>query len=223
MRALSCGGWAVKPRALDLYCCAGGASAGLVSAGFDVVGVDIEEQPQYPWTFVRGDALQVALDGFDLIWASPPCQRFSKATKRWGETEQHPDLIQATRERLQASGALYIIENVEGAPLLGNPVVLCGSMFGLGVQRHRIFEVNFPVRQPACDHEGQGAVVGVYGHSGGSSKRDGIKFGGVETWRHGMGIWWMSGDKLAQAIPPAYAEFLGLQARVHLMAKTRAA
>lgn len=210
----------MRLRALDLFCCAGGASAGLVLAGFEVVGVDIDDQPQYPWTFLRGDALQVPLSGYDLIWASPPCQAHSKATKRWADAE-HPDLIPAVRERLQASGALYIIENVEGAPL-EKPTTLCGSMFGLGVQRHRLFETNFQVEQPPCDHEGQGPVVGVYGHSGGSSKRDGLKFGGVETWRHGMGIWWMSGDKLAQAIPPAYSEFLGLQARIHLMTRRAA-
>ena len=211
----------MKPRALDLFCCAGGASAGLVAAGFDVVGVDVDPQPEYPWTFLQVDALTVPLAGYDLIWASPPCQAHSVATKRWKDAD-HPDLIPAVRARLQASGALYIIENVPGAPL-ESPVTLCGSMFGLGVQRHRLFETNFQTPQPACDHEGQGPVVGVYGHSGGSSARDGLKFGGVQTWRAGMGIWWMTRDKLAQAIPPAYAEWLGLQARVHLLTRGHAA
>lgn len=204
-------------RALDLFCCAGGASAGLVRAGYDVVGVDRENQPEYPWTFLQADALTVPLEGFDLIWASPPCQKHSVATRRWKDTD-HLDLIPPVRERLQASGALYIIENVPGAPL-ENPVTLCGSMFGLGVQRHRLFETNFPLTQPPCDHEGQGPVVGVYGHSGGSSKRDGLTFAGVSSWRAGMGIHWMTRDKLAQAIPPVYAEWLALQARAHLMTR----
>lgn len=204
-------------KALDLFCCAGGASAGLVRAGFEVHGVDLAPQPEYPWRFLQADALSVEMRGFDLIWASPPCQAHSRATKRWKDAV-HLDLIPATRARLKASGALYIIENVIGAPL-DNPVMLCGSMFGLGVQRHRLFETNFPVVQLPCDHEGQGPVVGVYGHSGGSSKRDGLTFPGVASWREGMGISWMTRDKLAQAIPPVYSEYLALQARLSFITR----
>lgn len=207
----------MRPRAIDLFCGAGGASAGLVAAGFDVVGVDVKDQPEYPWRFVRADALKIELTGYDFIWASPPCQAHSRATKRWS-TAVHADQIPATRERLKKTGALWVIENVVGAPL-ENPITLCGSMFGLRVQRHRLFEANFPLSQPACDHERQGLVVGVYGHSGGSSTRDGLTFGGVETWRAGMGISWMTRDNLAQAIPPAYAEWIGLQARLQLLTR----
>src|SRR5258708_33470275 len=131
-----------RRRALDLFCCQGGASAGLKAAGFDVVGVDIQQQPRYPFKFVRADALTFELGGFDLIWASPPCQRFSCATPR-GHREKHPDLISPIRERLIASGALWIMENVPLAPLR-NPVKLDGGMFGLSTWRRRHFETNFP-------------------------------------------------------------------------------
>lgn len=128
-------------------------------------------------------------------------------TKRWGRSDEHPDLVIPIRERLIASGVPYVIENVPGAPLI-DPVTLCGSMFGLGVRRHRIFETSFPVLQPVCQHAAQGHVIGVYGHAGGTSKRDGLTFSGTAAWREAMGIEWMTGDELAEAIPPAYSEFL---------------
>ena len=105
----------MRPRALDLFCGAGGASMGLSRAGFDVVGVDIEPQPEYPFDFVRADALTYPLDGFDFIWASPKCQRYSAATRQSGNPEAHPDQVPAVRERLLAAGMPYAIENVMGA------------------------------------------------------------------------------------------------------------
>lgn len=103
----------------------------------------------------------------------------------------------------------YVLENVPGAPLV-NPFTLCGSMFSLKVRRHRIFEMPHPpARPPACRHAEQGRVVGVYGHAGGTSKRDGLTFHGTAAWKDAMGIDWMTGEELAQAIPPAYTEFVG--------------
>ena len=129
-----------RPRLLDLYCCAGGAAVGYHRAGFDVVGVDIAFQRNYPYEFHQGDALDyVAEHGheFDAIHASPPCQAFSKT--RTLHNNEHPDLVAPTREALQATGKPYIIENVTSAPLRPD-VTLCGLMFGLKVFRHRIFE-----------------------------------------------------------------------------------
>jgi len=201
-----------RPRLLDLFCCAGGAGMGYQRAGFEVVGVDIKPQPRYPFEFHQADALDyLAAHGheFDAIHASPPCQRFSTMTKRWGREQSHPDLIGATRALIHQTSKPYIIENVEGARnLLVSPVLLCGSMFGLPLRRHRYFELSHPaLMTPGCNHSGK--IVGVYGHSGGSSRRDGLTFGGVQTWKDAMQIDWMIGAELAEAIPPAYTEFIG--------------
>lgn len=191
-------------RALDLFCCAGGAGMGLHQAGFDVVGVDIEFQPNYPFKFVQADALTYPLDGFDFIWASPPCQAFTKAKKL--QDNEHPNHIPAIRKRLQRTTKPYCIENVPGAPLK-SPALLCGSMFGLGVYRHRIFESNFDIPFLLHTHSKQqvkmgrpvaeGDVIQVVGH-----------FSNVPYARKAMGIDWMTQGELAQAIPPAYSQFI---------------
>lgn len=198
---------------LDLYCKAGGAGAGLSMDGTNnITGIDKEPQPRYPYKFIRCDALEfLEKHGheFDYIHASPPCQRDSVMTKGlWKDRiPNHPALIAPTRELLIKTGKPYDIENVPGAPLI-NPIILCGSMFGLGVRRHRLFETSFPILQPSCQHKEQGRVVGVYGHAGGSSKRDGIKFPGVDAWKTAMEIDWMVVDELAEAIPPAYTRYI---------------
>ena len=133
-------------RILDLFCCAGGSAKGYANAGFDVVGVDVEPQPHYPYEFHQSDALSFPFDGFDAIHASPPCQGYS-VTRAMHQGKQHPMLIESTRARLVSSGLPYVIENVPGAPLQ-NPVTLCGEMFGLRVIRHRLFESNFYIPQP---------------------------------------------------------------------------
>ena len=201
-------------KALDLFCGAGGASAGLHRAGFEVVGVDHAPQPSYPYRFIQADALRPPVDlrDFDLIWASPPCQAFTAYKRRHGHVGEHPDLIEPTRRMLRESGVNYIIENVPGAPL-EDPVQLCGSSFGLDVRRHRLFETSFPVVAPACDHSWQTprfppatnrrnlrrtVEVGVYRIP-------------LETQQRAMGIDWMSRGELSQAIPPAYAEHLARQ------------
>jgi DNA (cytosine-5)-methyltransferase 1 len=302
-------------RALDLFCCAGGATRGLQLAGFHVTGVDHEPQPRYCGdAFHQADALTFPIEGYDFIWASPPCQKWT-ALRFMPTAKEHPDLIPQTRARLAASGVPYCIENVEGAPLgnSGYLILLCGTMFGLQtadgraeLRRHRLFETSFSIPlRPACQHglssvgslsvagdyaevnanrKAARAVLTVVGHTpvdnrrdppsqssatarrtmGESTRRHAISVTGtgmgarvskgretvsvagrraigghfdrraitvtgntaqtnvdrnrtretfsVEQAREAMGIDWMSMAKLSQAIPPAYAHFIGLQA-----------
>ncbi len=183
-------------------------------AGFDVTGVDIEPQPNYPFAFFQANALEFPLDEFDFIHASPPCQHYSLGAQRWKhEGREYPDLVAATRERLIRSGKPYVIENVVGAPLI-NPITLCGTQFGLKVIRHRIFESNIPLQTPP-HHRHIGTVKGgeyvtVAGHGGDGS-------GKYELWCEAMGIDWMTKQELTQAVPPAYAEFIGKQVMSHLI------
>jgi DNA (cytosine-5)-methyltransferase 1 len=119
-----------KPRLLDLFCCAGGAGVGYSRAGFEVVGVDIDRQPHYPLQFIQADALALDSDfiaSFDAVHASPPCQSYSDLAKRNGNGHEWPRLIEPVRELLIRSGLPYVIENVDGAPLI-SPIVLCGTM-----------------------------------------------------------------------------------------------
>lgn len=140
-----------KPRILDLFCCAGGVAMGYSQAGFEIVGVDIDPQPRFPFEFIQADALTLDMKfikSFDAIHASPPCQSYSDLAKRNGNAHEWPRLVEPVREMLIKSGKPYVIENVEGAPLL-NPVILCGTMFkGLRVLRHRLFEANFQIIAP---------------------------------------------------------------------------
>jgi DNA (cytosine-5)-methyltransferase 1 len=204
-------------KAIDLFCGAGGATKGLQRAGFHVTGVDNKPQPRYCGDeFIQADALTVPLDGYDFIWASPPCQRYSAGAAKWGTAQQHPDLIWVIRERIGADRE-YVIENIAPAwPYLIRPVQLCGQVFGLGVFRHRIFEASFRLIVPDepihNGHVGDGQYHTVTGHSGGRSRRDGWIGGSVADWRKAMDIDWMTGAELSQAIPPAYSEFIGKQA-----------
>lgn len=203
----------MKLRALDLFCCAGGASMGLHRAGFDVVGVDIRPQPHYPFEFHQDDALEYSLDGFDFIWASPPCQAHTLAQRI--RQNDHPDLIDPIRERLTASGAPYCIENVVGAPLV-DPIELCGAMFGIRTYRHRLFECSFAVVQP--DHPEHTAPLRKMGRpvQDGEFMHIVGNFSGADLAREIMGMSWASRDELREAIPPAYAEFIGRAAIAHI-------
>lgn len=198
---------------------------GLHRAGFDVTGIDIKPQPRYPFRFVQGDALRPPLDlsQFDFIWASPPCQAHTSLKTMWN-AKAHADLIPATRYMLSAAGVRYVIENVPGAPLR-HPILLCGTMFGLGtgaaeLRRHRHFETGpeywlFP--HPPCRHRGK--VIGVYGGGHGVSLHRHEKgqrcFTAAEE-REAMEMPWATVDGLSEAIPPAYAECIGRAAIAHI-------
>lgn len=209
-----------KLRALDLFCCQGGASAGLHMAGFDVVGVDIEDQPHYRFDFRKADALTFPIGRFDFIWASPPCQAHSRAQKI--QQNDHPDLIAPIRERLIKSGIPFCIENVVGAPLI-DPFMLCGSMFGLQTYRHRLFECSFPVDLPKHPEHvaplakmGRPVADGEFMHVVGN-------FSGVNKARRIMGMPWATRDGLREAIPPVYSRLIGLAAVEHIEAQRKAA
>ena len=223
-----------RPRLLDLYSCAGGAAVGYHRAGFDIVGVDIAFQKNYPYEFHQADALAyVAEHGheFDAIHASPPCQAFSKT--RTLHNNEHPDLVVPTREALQATGKPYIIENVVGAPLL-DPLMLCGTEFGmtaldvdgvpLKVLRHRLFESNIPLtRRGECNHDPSILTASIYGAGGGwtpehrdSAKRRGGYVPHTDVCRQLLGVDWTTKHELSQVVPPAFTEHLGKQLIQHI-------
>jgi DNA (cytosine-5)-methyltransferase 1 len=209
--------------ALDLFCKAGGTSMGLYRAGFDVIGVDIEPQPRYPFEFVQGDALEYCAQHghkFDLVVAGPPCQLYSVTAPL--SNGNYPDLVGPTREALQATGKPYIIENVPGAPLI-NPLMLCGTMFPeLRVIRHRLFECSPAIWFPpgCCYHwgvasgggRGKSKINGRVDVPGDLENFDFITVSGGDyigdAGREAMGISWMTKRELSQAIPPAYTEWL---------------
>lgn len=213
-----------RPLLLDLFCGAGGCAVGYHRAGFDVVGVDSEPQPRYPFEFVQADAISYLAEygsEFDAIHASPPCQRYSAATRNIKSRERYADLVGPTRLLLCNFDVPWVIENVPGAPL-GASIMLCGLMFGLRVFRHRFFESNRLLLSPSHrGHRGRligvGGMASVVGHGGGPNavtrKRMQLT-GNRDTkadWESAMGIDWMIRDELSQAIPPAYTEFVGRQ------------
>lgn len=211
-----------RPLLLDLFCGAGGAAVGYHRAGFDVIGVDIKPQPRYPFEFVQADAMAFPLAGFDAIHASPPCQDHSVMS---GQQGIHGTgwMLAATRDRLAAGGAPWVIENVPGAPMRAD-FMLCGSMFGLRTRRHRRFELDLrvPILLSVPPHSNRacrarrsvtrqriaslaaGLNISVTGNVGSTV--------GPLT----MGIDWMIGTELSQAIPPAYTEWIGRQLIEHV-------
>jgi len=218
-----------RPRLLDLFAGAGGCSVGYDRAGFDVVGVDIAPQPNYPFEFHQGDALEyLAAHGheFDVIHASPPCQGYlnlGAVNRAMGRDYDHPDLIAATRALLIASGRPYVIENVADArPLLIGPVRICGTGLGMPLRRHRLFESSIPLEGVPCAHhrytvprywtgwrpKGEhrlSTVVQVYGNAGGR-----------DEWPAALGIDWMTPREMCEAIPPSFAAHIGAQLLDHL-------
>lgn len=215
-----------RPRLLDLFAGAGGAAYGYHLAGFDVVGVDLKPQPYYPFTFIQGDALEI-LDAwtwenelsFDAIHASPPCQAFTVyGNNKAHVRDDHPDLVEPTRVRLEKTGLPWVIENVPGAPLI-DPIQLCGTSFGIPVRRHRLFESNVELTAPPCDHGRFTDRV----YPGSSNRPNGRTVANIgeyrvplEEQRRCMQIDWMPLAELSQAIPPVFTERIGKQLLAHV-------
>jgi len=208
-------------RLLDLFSGAGGAGMGYHLAGFEVVGVDLAPQPNYPFEFIQADALTLDrdfLERFDAVQASPPCQSYSDLAHRNGNGHLWPRLVEPTRALLNSLDVPWIIENVEGARLI-SPIVLCGTMFpGLRVIRHRLFESNVVLIEPA---HGRHPLVFThdkrkahYGRMDQDTSYVQVTGGGnctVANARAAMDIDWMTKNELNEAIPPAYTRFIGSQ------------
>lgn len=225
-------------RIIDLCCCAGGAGVGYARAGFEVTGVDVKRHKRNPHPVIETDALSLdpawIRDNFDAAHASPRCQGYTSMRHAKGARGASQD-IPAFRDLLEATGLPYVIENVEEAAWdMRSPVTLCGTMFGLGaqgceLQRHRLFEGNFPLTVPACNHSG-GPVIGVYGgharnraaRHGGRSTRDVWEGGHAAAASEAMGIDWMTLAEMSEAIPPAYTQFIGEQLMAHIQQRVAA-
>lgn len=216
-----------RPLLLDLFCCAGGAAKGYHDAGFDVVGVDIADQPRYPYHFIQGDALDVLADigvEFDAIHASPPCQDHSPLKSRAGGEHGTGWLLPATIAAVRAIDRPFVVENVMGAKM-PRDLVLCGEMFGLRTIRHRKFHLGgFAVTPPP--HEKHKAPTSTKkrrtcweaGFNISVTGDIGSTIGGLA-----LDIDWMTGNELSQAIPPAYTRFIGEQLLAHINEERRAA
>ena len=211
----------MRPLLLDLFCCAGGAAKGYSDAGFDVFGVDVVPQPNYPYPMMVADAVKLPPEvfaQFDAIHASPPCQAYSDLAARNGNADDWPDLVEPVREMLRATGKPFVIENVDGAPLQ-DYVVLCGTMFpDLRVLRHRLFEANFPIHvpphrpHPLCHTLDKRKAH--YGKTDEWTDFVSVNGGGncsVDAARDAMGIQWMTKKEINEAIPPAYTRWIGEQ------------
>lgn len=215
-------------RLLDLFCGAGGAAMGYHLAGFtEIVGVDKWSQKRYPFTFLQMDALECLarllqdgnIEAFDLIHASPPCQKYARTKNLKTARKDHPDLVGPTRELLRLARRPYVIENVPGAPLI-NPLILCGTMFNLRTIRHRLFECWPPIWFPPapCQHDGERLPMWWKSRRAALAAGKEFKFLTVAgksflmpEAREAMGIDWMIRDEISQAIPPAYTRWLGEQ------------
>lgn len=216
------------PLLLDLFCGGGGACAGYQMAGWAVTGVDHHPQPEYPGVFVQADALEyLRAHGhrFDAIHASPPCQGYSlyvsSSSSRWARTKgrDEPRLIAATRELLQRTGKPWVMENVIGSRWdIQASLLLCGSMFGLPITRHRLFESSVLMMSP--HHPRCRGLAKRFAEQRGWDYRDmrvagkGRRAGTARRWSEILGVTHsMSLNQLAQAIPPAYTEWIGRELR----------
>jgi hypothetical protein len=205
----------MRPRLLDLFCGAGGCSVGYARAGFDVVGVDINPQPNYPFEFIQYDALDAAANladfgevfglRFDAIHASPPCQHYANVTRWKGDQDNHPDLIEPTRRLLWQTGLPWVIENVRTTHLNAD-YMLCGTAFGLPFRRHRHLETNWSgaTMNYGCQHQ-----PADYSFDHGAKQPESV-------YRDAMGCEWMTVLESREAIPPAYTEFIGAQLLAHI-------
>jgi DNA (cytosine-5)-methyltransferase 1 len=216
-----------RPILFDGYSKEGGAGEGYHRAGFDVIGIDKDPQPRYPFTFIQADMLQVLAfmaDGAEpwpgapypaAIHVSPVCKRWSAATPAWARAA-HPDQIGPSRDLLERIGLPYVIENVPGAPLRPD-FKICGCMVGLHeIERERWFETNWAtaeLRSP-CYHATSPITVAGHGEPSGPRMARGL-IARKADWERAMGIDWMTRDGLAQAIPPAYTEHIGRALLTH--------
>lgn len=196
-----------RPRLLDLFCGAGGCAVGYAQAGFEVVGVDIEPQPNYPFEFHKADALTYPLDGFDAVHASPTCQRKARVTAWRGRREDHPNTLTPTLARLRQAGVPYVVENVpEAVDELRPDFALCGTQFGLSVRRHRIFERGnwdgYSLIQPCACWRNRRLLP--------------FEHKGERAFADAMGCTWMSNLEGRQAIPPVFTRFIGELLLAHL-------
>lgn len=201
-----------KPKCLDLYCGGGGASYGFEQAGFDVTGIDLYPQPRYKGNFIQADAIEYLLEYghlYDFIHASPPCQEYTQATKQFrmlGKT--YPTLVEATRAAFIKVGRPCSMENVVGSPLI-NPILLCGTMFGLPTYRHRLFETSFPIQAPIHPiHLAKNAKMGRRVKEGEFIQYVG-HFSGVKMVQDFTGLHWLGQNELRESIPPQYTKWLG--------------
>ena len=221
-----------RPRLLDLFCGAGGAAVGYHRAGFDVVGVDIAPQPHYPFDYIQTSTdvilTHVELGGpfveqygpIDVIHASPPCQGYTTMSNRHGSTA--PLFIDELRARLILIGLPYVIENVPGAKShMRSPITLHGGMFGLGVNRPRLFESNVLLLVPQARRVANAAAV--YGRREDRRllwrRTDGSELhaASLTEAQEAMEMDWADWHGTKEAIPPAYTEFLGGQLIDHLV------
>ena len=218
-----------KLRLLDLCCGAGGASMGYHLAGFQVTGVDIEPQANYPFTFVQRDVMDALGDAqflrrFDAIHASPPCQN-ETSLRSLHRDRDYPMLLGPVIDKLSTFDVPWIVENVEATKRMTGSQIICGASLGLGarcrdgirrpLKRHRRFLTSFPFTSAPCACYGQ--PIGVYGHGGGGHYWRG-RMATVQEARDAMGITWMTRTEMSQAIPPAYTRLIGMALRDHLRA-----
>jgi DNA (cytosine-5)-methyltransferase 1 len=203
-----------RSRLLDLFCGAGGAAMGYHRAGFDVTGVDINPQPRFPFTFIQADAMTFPLDGYDVIHASPPCQDHSPLRSVAGE---HGTgwMLDATLKRLAQQPAVWVVENVSAAHNRAD-FLLCGEMFGLYTIRHRRFTIDprYPNLLAVPEHRKHQRPTSTKNRVAALADGHNLSITG-NVGRHAgpacMGIDWMTGDELSQAIPPAYTQYIGGQ------------
>lgn len=220
-----------RPRLIDVGCKAGGASEGYRRAGFEVIGLDREPQPNYPFEFIQADLRDLdpawLAANFEAAAGSPPCWDHSVLKYRTGR--EYEDFIPETRALFRASGLPYVIENVVGAPLL-DPLMLCGTQFpGLRVKRHRLFESNVPLTAPGPHVRGRHPLhytrdkrKAHYGQLDEWTAFVSVNGGGncsVAAASAAMGIDWMTKGELNQAVPPAYTEFIGGQLMTRLLSE----
>lgn len=217
-------------KVLDLFCGAGMAADGYRQAGFEVEGIDVKPQPNYPCKFTQADAMEVMRDvaylrQFDVIHASPPCQSHTRAKHlrdAQGGKARYGDLLTPTLELLRAADVMWVVENVPGAPGMEKAAIECGSAYGLKVRRHRLFLSFIRLKDSGCWHKRQGKPIGVYHTMGdtckGVCKKTGkTVIGGstaktVEEGRWAMGVDRpISWKELKEGFPPAYTKHVGEQ------------